>query len=98
MTKPRPVLVTGWSGQLAGALDAVAADHGLVAQRIGRPTLDFDRPASLAAAIEATNPSLVVNPPAYTAVDAAEDEPEAPFRANRDVPAELARLCAQDGI
>ena len=43
-------------------------------------------------------PSLVVNAAAYTAVDAAEDDADAAFRANRDGPAELARLCEAAGI
>ena len=46
----------------------------------------------------ATAPSLVVNAAAYTAVDAAEDDADAAFRANRDGPAELARLCEAAGI
>jgi dTDP-4-dehydrorhamnose reductase len=40
----------------------------------------------------------VVNTAAYTAVDAAEDDADAAFRANRDGPAELARLCEAAGI
>ncbi len=40
----------------------------------------------------------MVNAAAYTAVDAAEDDAAAAFRANRDGPAELARLCEAAGI
>jgi dTDP-4-dehydrorhamnose reductase len=40
----------------------------------------------------------VVNAAAYTAVDAAEDNELAAYRANRDAPAELARLCNAAGI
>ena len=40
----------------------------------------------------------MVNAAAYTAVDAAEDDADAAFRANRDGPAELARLCEAAGI
>ena len=46
----------------------------------------------------ASAPALVVNAAAYTAVDAAEDDADAAFRANRDGPAELARLCEAAGI
>ena len=46
----------------------------------------------------AAAPWLVVNAAAYTAVDAAEDDAEAAYRANRDGPAALARLCAAAGV
>ena len=55
------------------------------------------RPAS-PTVFAATAPWLVINAAAYTAVDAAEDEADAAFRANRDGPAELARLCEAAGI
>lgn len=92
---PQSVLVTGGSGQLAQALEA-AADVPL--RRVGRPVFDFDRPDSIAATFHAVAPSLVVNAAAYTAVDMAEDDAEAAYRANRDGPAELARLCAAAGV
>jgi dTDP-4-dehydrorhamnose reductase len=60
--------------------------------------LDFDRPSSIAKAFAAATPMLVVNAAAYTTVDAAEDDAEAAFRANRDAPAELARLCEAANI
>lgn len=90
-----PILVTGGTGQLAGALAAAAPDR---VRRVGRPEFDFDRPETLAASFAAVRPALVVNAAAYTAVDAAEDDAEAAYRANRDGPATLARLCAAAGI
>jgi dTDP-4-dehydrorhamnose reductase len=91
----RPILVTGGTGQLASALAAAAT---VPLCRIGRPAFDFDRPESIAAAFHHADPWLVVNAAAYTAVDAAEKEAAAAYRANRDGPAELARLCAAAGI
>lgn len=91
----RPILVTGGSGQLASALAAAATVP--VCLR-GRPAFDFDRPESIAATFEEANPWLVVNAAAYTAVDAAEKDADAAYRANRDGPAELARLCEAAGI
>jgi dTDP-4-dehydrorhamnose reductase len=93
-----PILVTGRTGQLATALAEAAPAHRLAIQCIGRPELDFDRPGSIAEAFAASGPSLVVNAAAYTAVDAAEDDAAAAYRANRDAPAELARLCETAGI
>jgi dTDP-4-dehydrorhamnose reductase len=91
----RPILVTGGSGQLATAL---AAQAGGRVHLVGRPAFDFDRPETIASTFRAVDPWLVVNAAAYTAVDAAETDEAAAFRANRDGPAELARLCAAAGI
>ena len=55
-------------------------------------------PAASPDVFAASAPALVVNTAAYTAVDAAEDDADAAFRANRDGPAELARLCEAAGI
>jgi dTDP-4-dehydrorhamnose reductase len=88
-----PILIAGVSGQLAVSLGEAAPLRRLVLRQVERPTLDFDRPASIAAVFAETAPSLVINAAAYTAVDAAEDNAEAAFRANRDGPAEMARLC-----
>ncbi len=97
MAAPGGILITGGTGQLARAL-AAAAPQGLSAQVVGRPAFDFDQPDTLAAVFAEAAPSLVVNAAAYTAVDAAEDEAEAAYRANRDGPARLAALCAGSGI
>ena len=75
-------LIVGETGQLAVALAEALPAHGLAAQSAGRPALDFDRPDSIATVFHAAAPSLVVNAAAYTAVDAAEDDADAAFRAN----------------
>jgi dTDP-4-dehydrorhamnose reductase len=93
-----PILIVGGSGQLAVALETVASSHGLAVRRAGRPELDFDRPTSIAEVVAVSAPWLVVNAAGYTAVDRAEDEPDAVFRANRDGPAILARRCEAAGI
>jgi dTDP-4-dehydrorhamnose reductase len=89
-----PILVTGRSGQLAVALAGAAPSHGVTVHCLGRPVLDIEQPASIAQVFSAHAPSLVVNAAAYTNVDSAEDDVTAAYRANRDGPAELARLCA----
>ena len=90
---PGRLLVTGGAGQLATALSR-SADVTVV----GRPAFDFDRPETIDTAFAAANPALVVNAAAWTAVDAAESDPEGAARANRDGPARLAQLCAEAGI
>jgi dTDP-4-dehydrorhamnose reductase len=91
----RPILVTGGSGQLATEL---ADSAGVPLVRVGRPEFDFDQPESIAAALHGAAPWLVVNAAAYTAVDAAETDVEAAYRANRAGPEILARLCAEAGV
>ena len=60
--------------------------------RVGRPAFDFDHPETIEAIFRAAAPRLVINAAAYTAVDAAETDAEAAYRANRDGPAILARF------
>jgi len=89
------IMVTGGAGQLATALEQ---EGGAVVRRVGRPAFDFDRQASVAETIQAIRPAFIVNAAAWTAVDAAEADPEGAGRANRDGPAALAALCADAGI
>ena len=91
------ILVTGGSGQLASALDRAGDARGIPVRRVGRPDFDFDRPDTLAAAFEPP-PRLVVNAAAYTAVDAAETDSEAAYRANAVGPGLIAALCAARDI
>lgn len=93
MPRERPILVTGGTGQLASALARAEGVH-----HAGRPELDFDRPETVEREFRAVGPRVVVNAAAYTAVDAAENDAEAAYRANRDGPAMLARLCAQADV
>ena len=94
-----PILVTGGSRPAcgrAGRGGAGARTGGASGRSPGvrlRPARQHRRRCSRQAA-----PALVVNAAAYTAVDAAEDDADAAFRANRDGPAELARLCEAAGI
>ncbi|HUA78467.1 MAG TPA: dTDP-4-dehydrorhamnose reductase [Acetobacteraceae bacterium] len=92
------ILVTGGAGQLATALEKAGAGQGREILRIGRPEFDFDRPETVAAALDGPPLAAIVNAAAYTAVDAAEDDADAAFRANRDGPARLAALAAEAGI
>jgi dTDP-4-dehydrorhamnose reductase len=90
------ILVTGGGGQLARALGAAAGGRDL--RVVGRPDWDFDRVARLPALLAAARPGLVINAAAHTAVDRAESEADAAYRANRDGPAVLAAYCAAAGI
>jgi dTDP-4-dehydrorhamnose reductase len=92
------ILVTGGAGQVATALAGAVLPEGVEIIRVGRPAFDFDQPDSIDRVLAEVGPDLVVNAAAYTAVDAAETDAEAAWRANRHGPARLAALCARDGI
>ena len=94
----RRILVTGRGGQLATGLEAALPAQGFEAILVGQPDFEFDRPETVAAAFAAAAPDAVVNCAAWTAVDAAEGDEAAAFRANALGPGQLARLCAGSGI
>ena len=73
--------VTGRDGQVARSLaERAAGDVEIV--RVGRPELDLARPETIAPALAAVRPDVVVSAAAYTAVDQAEDEPDLAFAIN----------------
>jgi hypothetical protein len=79
------ILVVGARGQLARDLAECAPLHpDLAVLALGRPRLDLLDEASIAGAIDAVAPDVVVNAAAYTAVDKAEREVDAAFAVNRD--------------
>lgn len=92
------VLVTGITGQVGGALARRAPPPGVEWLPAGRDRLDLAAPGGIAAAVAALAPDAVVNPAAYTAVDAAETDCDTAYRVNRDGPAALAEACAARGI
>ena len=89
-------LVLGASGQLGRACLNDAPDTVTV-QGLSRSQCDVTDDAALARAINEADPHIVINAAAYTAVDAAEDEPGEAEAANAEAPALLAALCAQRG-
>ncbi|GAB6967348.1 dTDP-4-dehydrorhamnose reductase [Komagataeibacter kakiaceti JCM 25156] len=89
------ILVTGGSGQLATAL---RWRGGAAVRVVGRPEFDFDRPDTLVRIMHDIRPDLVINAAAWTAVDAAEDQPDLARQANVEGPALLAWLCAGQAV
>lgn len=101
------ILLLGANGQLGRELQRALAPLGRIVATTRNGTLpdgsecevaDFDQPASLAALLDRVQPTVVVNAAAYTAVDRAEDDRDAAFRANAEAPGVLARWCAQAGV
>jgi dTDP-4-dehydrorhamnose reductase len=91
------ILLTGTSGQVGAALAPRLAPHGTVLAP-QRDAFDLSRPETLAAALDAAAPELIVNPAAYTAVDRAEDEPALAGRVNAAAPAAMAQWAARRGV
>ena len=100
------ILLFGANGQVGHALRASLAPLGEVACTTrsgmlddGTPceVADFDDPASLPALVERVAPDVVVNAAAYTAVDRAEQERDAAFRANAEAPGMIADACGRRG-
>lgn len=94
----RRILVTGRGGQLATGLATSLPAAGFEAILVGQPEFEFDQPGTITGAFAAARPDAVVNCAAWTAVDAAEDDEGAAFRANALGPALLADLCARARI
>lgn len=91
------IAITGWTGQVVRAmLERVPAGVEIVAIR--RPELDLAIPKTIAPALRAARPHVIVNAAAYTAVDQAESEPELAMRVNGEAAGEAARAAAALGI
>ena len=100
------ILLLGANGQVGTELQRSLAPFGdlVPGTRNGRladgstcEIADFDQPDALAALVDRLAPGVVVNAAAHTAVDRAEDEREAAFRANADAPGAIAGACARTG-
>lgn len=96
------ILLLGANGQVGQCLrtalaplgDVVAATRtGTLADGVACEVADFDQPADVHDLVLRIAPAVVVNAAAHTAVDRAEAEPEAAFRANAEAPAAIARAC-----
>lgn len=91
------IVVTGTKGQLAQSLLASAtADISLIA--VGRLSLDFERLQSIAPALAAADPDVIVNAAAYTAVDQAETEEARAFRINATAAGAVAAAAKKLGV
>lgn len=100
------VLLFGGNGQLGTELrralgpfvDLVVATRSGQIDGVACEAADFDRPQSLAGVLARVQPELVINAAAYTAVDNAEADAPAAWRANAEAPAQIAGWCAQHGV
>ena len=79
-------------GEVIATTRSAALPEGFACERA-----DFDAPETLVALIERIAPDVVVNAAAYTAVDRAEDDVDAVFRANAEAPRLIAETCQRHG-
>lgn len=91
------ILVAGREGQVARALLARLVPDGHQVTALEPPELDLTDHATIAAAVSAAAPDLVVNAAAYTAVDRAEDQPDLARAVNCTGAAWLAEAAAARG-
>lgn len=101
------ILVLGGNGQVGQELlrsliplgNVVATTRsGVLPDGSACEVADFNQPGSLVTLLDRLQPAIVVNAAAYTAVDKAEQDAEAAFRANAEAPGVIARWCAQAGV
>jgi dTDP-4-dehydrorhamnose reductase len=95
----RKILVLGGDGQVAWELRRTLATLGEVIA-VGRrtePALDLMQPDTILPLVEQVRPNWIVNAAAYTAVDKAEQEPEAAAAVNAVGPGRLAEAAARVG-
>jgi len=90
-------LVLGAAGQL-GQVCMDSAPETVAAEGVSRASCDVTDDAALRKVLDEVDPQIVINAAAYTAVDAAEDNPESADAVNANAPAMLGALCAQRGL
>ena len=92
------LVVTGACGQLAQSLgERSPRDGDFELVFLGRPQIDLEIAGSAADAIKKATPDVVIHTAAYTAVDAAEAEPERAFLINADASGEVAAAATEVG-
>ncbi|MCU0770217.1 MAG: dTDP-4-dehydrorhamnose reductase [Verrucomicrobia bacterium] len=95
MNRPR-ILLLGKNGQVGWELVRTLAPLGPVTA-VDFPEVDFTRPDSLQPWLRESNPTVILNAAAYTAVDQAESEPDLCLAINGTTPGVLAEEAAQRG-
>ncbi|MGG7519471.1 dTDP-4-dehydrorhamnose reductase [Allorhizobium undicola] len=96
MSERKRYLVTGLQGQVVQSLIERAALHpDIEIVALGRPQLDLADPQTIAAAVSALSPQIIISAAAYTAVDQAESDEATAFAVNAQGPAALAKVAAE---
>lgn len=93
------IVITGANGQLGRCLqDKLAQRSGATYTALTSSQLDITDRRAVQALLAKLDPDVVINAAAYTAVDAAEDEPDLARSVNAEGVSHLAEACAQRSI
>jgi len=95
LREPRPILITGGAGRLAGAFATTAELRGLCYRALARAELDIADRTAVDEALRAFAPWAVINCAGFAGIDAAEDHEIACARSNTQGPENLAIACAR---
>jgi dTDP-4-dehydrorhamnose reductase len=87
------ILIIGSAGQLGVELQKSFADAELITA-VDLPTVDITNAPQFRAFIRETNPHVILNAAAYTAVDRAEEQPELAHAVNAEAP----RIMAEESL
>ncbi len=90
------ILLLGKTGQVGFELHRTLAPLGTIIAP-SRTELDLMNQQAVADYLELHQPDLIANAAAWTAVDAAEEQPEAARRLNAGLPEQLAKYSAEQG-
>lgn len=94
------ILVFGKDGQLGKAFQSVFTDQKLGEHRIhyvGRAQCDLSNADAISNLLHETQPQLIINAAAYTAVDQAEQEIDLAYAVNANAPAVMAQYVVKEG-
>ncbi|MBW6423192.1 dTDP-4-dehydrorhamnose reductase [Rhizobium sp. XQZ8] len=92
-------VVTGREGQVVRSLiERASTNSDIEVIPLGRPELDLASPLTVAAALEAARPDVVISAAAYTAVDQAESEEALASVINAEAPGVIAATAKRLGV
>ncbi len=96
--KDAPILITGGSGQIGGALMRLCEEAGIPAVAPQRSEFDLGNNAQMTDFFRSRRFAAVVNCAAYTAVDKAEVEQDLAWQINARAPGIIAGFCTEASI
>ena len=101
MSSQTRILVTGYGGQLGSSLKKLTVTgsaDGVEIIGVTRSELDVSNRSEFSQVVSAVKPQVVLNAAAYTAVDAAESDPETAMMVNGHAVRKMAEVCLDEDI
>jgi dTDP-4-dehydrorhamnose reductase len=91
------ILLTGKNGQVGDALASALRNTPHQVLAVGSADCDLAKPSAIRELIQSTEPDVIINPAAYTAVDRAESEPDLAHAINAQAPEIMAAELKKTG-